>query len=658
MCHFSGYDFTDRIEQLKVGNFKWAATSASGLGRIDGSVMNGQTPRVVYNKRLFNEDGTVAIEISWPPPDDNCLFCHSMSDVKKRGFTWNDEHNPDVHNQQGLRCVSCHPADLDHQILKGNEAVGTVRDDLDNTMKSCEQCHMSGYMGATVPKHENVRPSHLKKLACESCHIPEIHRAAGSYFDASSGKLVWETMPPGYGSFSKLASWKPTYERRADGKIYPMNPIMAIWWGNRGEDGIVYPLFTREVARAYNAVSGSFTDDDENGRPEINTRDEIMTMMAEVKTSIENSKRFSVVDPVFVKGGYIYYLDEAGELVYEHDHIAESHNFSINHNVAPARMALGANGCADCHAGEAHFFKGLVLVDPLNMDNEVVYGHNGEAIGCKPWIFQVNALHQQFGSPFVSFSIVIVVFFVMLHYHSYGPKRIEFHPGQGDIQRFTRSERIVHLGRLMAFVVLAVTGLIFAFNLVHWQTLLFSTSDTAYSFHMWFGFLFILTTLAGTGLWFRDAIFASYDKAWVKLFGGYLGAKEEVPAGRFNAGQKVFYWYTTIFGLMMALTGLMLVYKEAFPLGIVCLTSTIHNFVGLLLIAGVLSHAYLGTVANPGTWQVLVDGVVSRTWAKHHHPNWYRELLEKGVIQKADAAELPEKSGDAEENRDEETPGE
>ena len=40
-----------------------------------------------------------------------------------------------------------------------------------------------------------------------------------------------------------------------------------------------------------------------------------------------------------------------------------------------------------------------------------------------------------------------------------------------------------------------------------------------------------------------------------------------------------------------------------------------------------LAHAYLGTVANPGTWRVLVDGSVTREWAEHHHPNWYRALL-------------------------------
>ena len=68
---------------------------------------------------------------------------------------------------------------------------------------------------------------------------------------------------------------------------------------------------------------------------------------------------------------------------------------------------------------------------------------------------------------------------------------------------------------------------------------------------------------------------------------------------------------------------------------------------GFFLIAGVLAHAYLGTVANPGTWRVLVDGTVTRAWAKHHHPNWFHTLIER---ERGDAQPRPEE--DAEGDRE------
>ena len=46
---------------------------------------------------------------------------------------------------------------------------------------------------------------------------------------------------------------------------------------------------------------------------------------------------------------------------------------------------------------------------------------------------------------------------------------------------------------------------------------------------------------------------------------------------------------------------------------------------------------YLGTVANPGTWRVLVDGSVTREWAKHHHPNWFHKLKEQERVERAEA---------------------
>jgi formate dehydrogenase subunit gamma len=168
-----------------------------------------------------------------------------------------------------------------------------------------------------------------------------------------------------------------------------------------------------------------------------------------------------------------------------------------------------------------------------------------------------------------------------------------------------------------------------AFNLNLWQSLLFGSAQRLYDFHVWSGVVFIAVTVAGGVLWLRDAIFESYDKVWVRKMGGYLGHKGEVPAGRFNAGQKMFYWYSSVLGILMSITGLMLVFKDAFRLSTLCVTSTIHNLFGFFFIAGVLAHAYLGTVANPGTWRVLIDGSVTREWAEHHHPNWYRALREQ-----------------------------
>jgi cytochrome b subunit of formate dehydrogenase len=64
--------------------------------------------------------------------------------------------------------------------------------------------------------------------------------------------------------------------------------------------------------------------------------------------------------------------------------------------------------------------------------------------------------------------------------------------------------------------------------------------------------------------------------------------------------------------------------------GVVTLAYTIHDIAAVLMIALIVCHLYLASIANPGTLISIFAGKVYRTWAKFHHPNWVQELDEKG----------------------------
>jgi len=543
VCHLEGYSFDDRVEQLKKGNYRWAVVAGSRLGLVEGSVKRGNEPTVTYNKRFFNEDGSIALDVSWPPPDDNCVFCHGQSDVRKRGFSWNDIHNPDVHNGQRISCTACHPSGPDHQFAKGNASDLRAADELDGTIKTCEECHTSGYLGATVPRHSMIRPSHLDRISCEACHIPSLGRAAAAGHEATSGKLLFYTNPPEAKAFGDQVTWKPIYERWENNRIYPFNSMLLMWWGNLDADSLVYPLWLSEHSTGWDLFADQVTDDNSDGLPEVNRPEEILAGLKAFTASLANNARFDQVHPVFIKAGIAYHLDPQGKLSELEYSSPPCVNFSISHNVAPASRALGANGCDDCHASDVHFFKGQRVIDLFDANGLPITRPNGHYYGCNPTIFAVNTFHQQILSPVVSIGIILGLFLITLHYHSYGPKNIPFVPSSGEVPRFTLFERSMHLFRLISFVILAITGLILAFNWSHWQELLFSSPKQMLDVHIWSGVVFIIATLFGIGLWWRDAIFTNYDKIWVRRMGGYLGHKGENPAGRFNAGQKMFYWY-------------------------------------------------------------------------------------------------------------------
>ncbi len=634
ICHLKGYSFDERAYQLENGNYQWAVVAGTGFGIVEGTVADDEIPQVTYNLRFFNADGTITLDVSWPPPDENCVFCHGRTDTRKRGFTWNDIHNPDIHNNQGISCAACHPSGLDHQFAKGNSSVSQVADELDGTIRTCEECHAEGYLGSTIPDHRKIRPSHLDQIACESCHIPSLGRAAAQGFESSTGELQFYIKPDSAKNFGDLGDWKPNYERWVNKKIYPFNILVLTWWANLGDDGILYPLFLREQAAAWKLYSDKVTDDNNDGILEVNRAEEIVAGIDAFEKSLQGNARFSNIHPVLVKGNKAYHLDENGNLVTLEYDFPPCIKYSISHNVAPARLALGYNGCQDCHTAQANFFEGARIVDIADESGQPVTVMNGRLFGCNPITFVINSFHQQVLSPIVSLGIIMVIFFITLHYHSYGPKHIRFIPNSGEIKRFSFFERGIHLFRLIAFIILSVTGLIMAFNLVLWQQLLFASPQQMLMIHIVSGFVFIITTILGIVVWFRDAAFTSYDKEWVRKLGGYLGYKGDVAAGRFNAGQKMFYWFTSIFGILISITGLLLTFRGYLPVSAKCFLSTIHNLTAFVMIAGVLAHAYLGTIANPGTWRVLVDGHVTKTWARHHHLNWYQSLIEKQVINK------------------------
>jgi len=214
----------------------------------------------------------------------------------------------------------------------------------------------------------------------------------------------------------------------------------------------------------------------------------------------------------------------------------------------------------------------------------------------------------------------------VLHYTGQGPKVADFYGEPARIMWFPLAERWTHLFRMSSFLLLAFTGYIFFFNNITLMKMSFGTPEATVVVHWVAGLIFVIASVVSASLWGKHARFTGYDKEWLSKHGGYFGGKEvEVPAGRLNAGQKIFFWLTTVLSLIMGLTGILLIFKNSLPLTLNCVLSTSHGFFAVIFLAAVIAHAYLGTIANPGTWRVLVDGKVSRPWAKKHHSEWYKE---------------------------------
>jgi len=233
--------------------------------------------------------------------------------------------------------------------------------------------------------------------------------------------------------------------------------------------------------------------------------------------------------------------------------------------------------------------------------------------------------------PTVIGSLVAVTLATVAHYLIWGPKRLT-DDRVTPVKRFSTLETVSHFVVLAGFGMLTITGM--AGIIGPGANISGSVGgDFFLILHYVAGAGFTVSLLTIVVLWFRDCFFNKDDMEWLRHAGGYFGYKEELPAGRFNSGQKAFFWFVGVLGIVMIMTGLIRFFP-VFSRVTQQAAYMIHDVVALMLILGVLVHGYLSTVANPGSWQGIFSGWVTDGWARVHHPTWNYERRGEPSLQR------------------------
>ena len=392
ICHLKQYQWKDRGATLRGKLFKYGPTVGVGWANIkilkdESGGLRTEDVTVDYTKKEVADFENLHLQIVKEPPDENCWSCHVPPNTKRTGLVeWNPEK--DIHKARGLQCISCHPSDKEHNFAKGNTIQQTIRNDLDNSMHSCEDCHYKG-KDKRAPRYKHpFSPRHLKVIACQTCHIPFQTSPADLVYDyASTGRaLAYDTSKflsndpldpkkPAPGMDPNI--WYPAMIKWKD-RIVPTKPLTVIYWGDFDpETNVVKPIFLWKIQEL---KKPSLKDDNGDGIPEVNSLTEIKTFLQVLK---EKDKRGSPIalHPVLVKGGFLYQLDKIGEVEKIKHEQAEPLDFSISHPVTAGPAVIGARGCKECHSKKSSFFLRKVLVDPYDEKGKPVYIENWERLG-------------------------------------------------------------------------------------------------------------------------------------------------------------------------------------------------------------------------------------------------------------------------------------
>ena len=96
-------------------------------------------------------------------------------------------------------------------------------------------------------------------------------------------------------------------------------------------------------------------------------------------------------------------------------------------------------------------------------------------------------------------------------------------------------------------------------------------------------------------------------------------------SGRFNAGQKIYYYLKALTWILMSATGIIMWFPFNFSRDLVITCYPLHALGVAILAGAVIIHGFLGSFANPGTLQAMMSGKCSRAWAKLQHGRWLKE---------------------------------
>ena len=231
--------------------------------------------------------------------------------------------------------------------------------------------------------------------------------------------------------------------------------------------------------------------------------------------------------------------------------------------------------------------------------------------------------------------MILFVLAIAVFYLWKGPIKLEGSLTGRLIERFTSIERLAHWTVAISFLILAASGLtilfgkyvlmpIFGHGLFGWLTFLLK------NVHNFVGPIFASSIIVFFVLYVKDNLPHVSDIQWIARAGGAIG-KGHISAGRFNAGEKMWFWGGLVtLGLVVSASGLvldMLVPGILYTRANMQLANVVHVIGSVLVATLSVAHIYIGSIGMENAYGAMRTGYVDDTWAKERHDLWYDDVV-------------------------------
>jgi formate dehydrogenase subunit gamma len=244
-------------------------------------------------------------------------------------------------------------------------------------------------------------------------------------------------------------------------------------------------------------------------------------------------------------------------------------------------------------------------------------------------------------STYGAWILTAVVFAAFAYFVVRGRIRIKAGRSGKWIPRFTLAQRIAHWFVAVLFVLLGLSGLILLYGRYVLTPIIgpeafAAVASAALQGHNLFGPLFVPALIVMIVSLARGNGYRWVDVMWALKLGGFFGG--HASAGRYNFGEKTWFWWSAVVGIVLSVTGVMLDFPWAVgEVRLLQLANLAHGTAAVLFIAGGLGHIYLATIGMEGALEGMVTGAVDANWAKEHHDLWHAEQASAPAVGPAEA---------------------
>jgi formate dehydrogenase subunit gamma len=206
------------------------------------------------------------------------------------------------------------------------------------------------------------------------------------------------------------------------------------------------------------------------------------------------------------------------------------------------------------------------------------------------------------------------------------------HPGDPvTVDRYTTGARINHWITAASLVLLALSGLSLFHPSLFFLTKLFGGGEATRAIHPWIGVVLFFGFLGLFVRFWRANLWRGEDGTWMRRLSDVLrGREENLPeVGKYNAGQKLYFWMMSVLIIIMIGSGLVLwdqYFAEYTSVEQKRAAVLIHAVAAIVSICVWIVHVYAAIWVR-GTIRAMLKGSVTGGWAWRHHRKWLRELV-------------------------------